>query len=120
MQPDVRAVLEELYQQVPKVVLEGSARPKCPHVFTWPDGGSFKADWATHEFRRLVKKAGSPHCSLDDLRRSFSTIAQRAGVDRNIVKDLGGWSVVSVVEKHYTGDVSETHRQAMKRIAGVA
>ena len=33
------------------------------------------------------------------------------------VKDLGGWSVVSVVEKHYTGDVSQAHRKAMEQIA---
>ena len=29
----------------------------------------------------------------------------------------GGWSVVSVVEKHYTGDVSAAHRRAVTRIA---
>ena len=60
------------------------------------------------------------HCTLHDLRRSFSTIAQRRGVDKYTVKDLGGWSVVSVVEKHYTGDVSEVHRAAMRKIAGTA
>ena len=59
-------------------------------------------------------------CSLHDLRRSFSTLAQRAGVDKYTVKDLGGWSVVSVVEKHYTGDVQEVHRRAMDRFAGIA
>jgi hypothetical protein len=41
-------------------------------------------------------------------------------VDKYTVKDLGGWSEVSVVEKHYTGDVSEAHRKAMKRFAGAA
>ncbi len=58
--------------------------------------------------------------SLHDLRRSFSTLAQRAGVDKYTVKDLGGWSVVSVVERHYTGDVSEAHRKAMQTIAETA
>ena len=67
---------------------------------------------------RLSQK-GAPH-SLHDLRRSFSTLAQRAGVDKYTVKDLGDWSVVSVVEKHYTGDVQEVHRRAMDRIAGTA
>ena len=55
-----------------------------------------------------------------DLRRSFSTLAQRAGVDKYTVKDLGGWSVVSVVEKHYTGDLLEVHRKAMQQIARTA
>jgi len=70
--------------------------------------------------RKLVALAGIAHCALHDLRRSFSTLAQRAGVDRYTVKDLGGWSVVSVVEKHYTGDVSEAHRRAMAKIAETA
>ena len=76
--------------------------------------------WVTHEFANLVKKAKIDYCTLHDLRRSFSTLAQRAGVDKYTVKDLGGWSVVSVVEKHYSGDVFEAHRRAMDRIAGTA
>jgi hypothetical protein len=41
-------------------------------------------------------------------------------VDRSIVKDLGGWSNVNVLERHYTGDVSEAHRRAMDKIAHTA
>jgi hypothetical protein len=49
-----------------------------------------------------------------------STLAQRAGVDKYTAKDLGGWSVVSVVEKHYTGDLLEVHRKAMQQIVKTA
>lgn len=87
-------------------------------MFTWPDGQPFKADWLTHWFAGLVERAGVAHCTLHDLRRSFSTLAQRAGVDRHVVKDLGGWSTVGVVEKHDSGDISLVHRQAMEQIAG--
>ena len=89
-------------------------------MFGWPNGTQYKADWVTREFSRLVRKAGVDHCTLHDLRRSFSTLARRTGLDRYTVKDLGGWSVVSVVERHYTGDVSEVHRKAMQKIAGTA
>jgi integrase len=74
----------------------------------------------THEFARVVKRAGVTHCTLHDMRRSFSTLAQRAGVDKYTVKDLGGWSVVSVVEKHYTGDLLDVQRKAMQKIAMTA
>ncbi len=120
MHPDAQAVLSELYKQVPKVVRDGQIAPRSIYAFTWPDGTPFRADWATCEFRRLMKKAGLAHCTLHDLRRSFSTLAQRAGVDKYTVKDLGGWSVVSVVERHYTGDVSEALRKAMQTIAETA
>ncbi len=92
----------------------GSGRGLAPSP---PDGQAFRRDWITHWFNGLVKDAGIPYCSLHDLRRSFSTLCQRAGIDRHIVKDLGGWSCVAVVERHYTGDIAPIHRQAMARVA---
>jgi len=117
LHPDALTELTALYAEAPKIVRSGTVRPKATYVFTWPDGQPYKPDWLTHEFARVVKRAGIDHCTLHDLRRSFSTLAQRAGVDKYTVKDLGGWSVVSVVEKHYTGDLLEAHRKAMQRIA---
>ncbi len=75
-----------------------------PHVSAWPDGQPYKPDWITHRFATAAKDARIK-ASIHDLRRSFSTLAQRAGVDRLTVKDLGGWSSVTVVEKHYTGEI---------------
>ena len=117
MSPIVLANLTAMYADVPKVVEGGEHRPKYPHVFTWDDGQAFKADWATHRFHMLVEAASVPHCTLHDLRRSFSTLCQRAGVDKATVKDLGGWSTIGVVEKHYTGEVKEVHRRAMQTFA---
>jgi hypothetical protein len=37
----------------------------------------------------------------------------------NTVPNLGGWSSATVVQRHYTGDISEVHRKAMDLIAGV-
>jgi integrase len=120
MHPLVHAALSEMWQAAPKRIEDGRVCPQSPYVFTWPDGTPFKADWTTHEFARLVEKAKIAHCTMHDLRRSFSTLAQRLGVDRFTVKDLGGWSTVSVVERHYTGEVPEVYRRAMDRIAGTA
>ncbi len=120
MHPVIYDILGRLLAETPKRIEGGSAVTASPYVFCWPDGKQWKADWVSREFTKLVKKSGIPPCNLHDLRRSFSTLAQRAGVDRYTVKNLGGWSVVSVVEKHYTGDVQEVHRRAMDRIAGTA
>lgn len=114
MSSDVKANLAALLDGVAKIVEGGGQQPKYPHVFTWDNGQPFKPDWLTHEFARLAKLARVPHCTLHDLRRSWSTILQRAGVDRSLVKDLGGWSTLSVVERHYTGEVDERHREAMQ------
>ena len=109
----VKRNLEAVRQDAAKVIDGGEVAMKFPHVFVWPDGTAYKPDWLTHEFAKLVKAAKIAHCTPHDLRRSFSTLMQRAGVDRATVKDLGGWSAISVIEKHYTGNVDEAHRAAM-------
>jgi len=107
----------DLHAETPKRIEGGQVVTTIPHVSTWPSGQAHKPDCVTRTFTALVKKSGIVYCTPHDLRRSFSTIAQRAGVDRSIVKDLGGWSEISVLEKHYTGDVSEARRRAMETIA---
>ena len=119
MHPDVYEVLSGLANGAPSKIEDGRLVPALTYVFTWPDGTPYKADWLTHWFAGLVGKAKVKHCTLHDLRRSFSTLAQRAGVDRHVVKDLGGWSTVGVMERHYSGDISPVYRAAMDRIAGV-
>lgn len=117
LHPHAKQALADLYDEMPKRIEGGQVVTAIPHVFTWPNGQTYKPDWVTRTFTALVKKTEIRYCTPHDLRRSFSTIAQRAGVDRSIVKDLGGWSEISVLEKHYTGDVSEAHRRAMETIA---
>ncbi|MDM8008617.1 MAG: tyrosine-type recombinase/integrase [Phycisphaerae bacterium] len=117
LHPEAREALAKLWEATPKIVEGGAVKPKFPHVFVWPeDGRQYHPDWVSHYFASLVEEAGLPACSIHDLRRSFSTLAQRAGVDKYTVKDLGGWSAVSVVERHYTGEVSSVLKEAMNRI----
>jgi integrase len=116
LHPKAKQALADLYAETPKRIESGRVVTTIPHAFTWPNGQTYKPDWVTRSFKALVKKAGIVYCTPHDLRRSFSTIAQRAGVDRSIVKDLGGWSEISVLEKHYTGEMQEAHQRAMDMI----
>ncbi|OQB85186.1 MAG: site-specific tyrosine recombinase XerC [Planctomycetes bacterium ADurb.Bin126] len=120
MHPLVHRDLTELWNCTSKKIIDGTIVPCSPYVFCWPDGRQWKPDWVSRTFRVLVKGCKIASCTLHDLRRSFSTLAQRRGVDKFTVKDLGGWSEVSVVERHYTGEVPEVLRNAMKKIAGTA
>jgi integrase len=116
MHPTVKRELKALRKDIPTVVKDGRAEPKYPHLFTWPDGSPYLGDWVSHEFSRIAERA-KVDCTFHDLRRSFSTLAQRAGVDRNVIRDLGGWSSVKVLERHYLGEIPTVHKQAMQRIA---
>lgn len=116
MHPIVRRELAAMRKDLPTMVEDGRAVPKHPHEFAWEDGQPYKPDWITHRFAKAAKDSGVS-ASIHDLRRSFSTLAQRAGVDRFTVKDLGGWSSVTVVEKHYTGEIKPVLERAMDLIA---
>jgi len=87
---------------------------KWPYVLTWEvDRRLLTAEWLSRRFADLVGPAGIAHCTLHDLRRSFSTLAQRAGIDAATVQKLGGWSSVDVVREYYTGSVTAGHRAAV-------
>lgn len=73
----VKSVLAALHAKVPKVLDRGMYLPRHPHCFSWPDGRQFKTAWVGRRFGALVEAAGIPHCTIHDLRRSFSTLAQR-------------------------------------------
>jgi len=115
--PEIRATLAAASKLATHIIDGGKLRPKYPHVFTWPDGRPMLKDFLTKRFIRAAKAAGVK-ATLHDERRSWSTLAQAAGVDRMTVKDLGGWSDVSVVERHYTnaGHVLPALRTAMEKI----
>ena len=46
----MHAELTAMWAQADKKIEGREARPAHDHVFTWPDGTRFKADWVTHEF----------------------------------------------------------------------
>jgi integrase len=80
-----------------------------------------------NEFAQLLKVCDNPTLKTllevacrQGLRRNELVNLRWAGVDRNIIKDLGGCSSVTVVEKHYTGDVAPAYRDAMDRMAKAA
>jgi integrase len=110
MYPDVHNALASLWRRAPKVVAGGHQCPKYPHAFVWPDRRRFKPGRVSGKFAKLVQEA----------RIAPATVVLDTGpesrVDKYTVKDLGGWSTVGVVEKHYTEDYSDVLKAAMNQI----
>ncbi len=117
LHPEASEALRVLWEQTPKRVEAGRQVPKFEHVFTTLEGRRLHHSLISQEFQRTMKRAGIARATIHDLRRSFSTRAQRLGVDIETVTALGGWSNTEVVKKHYTGNVDEALHAAMKRIA---
>ncbi|MCX5653331.1 MAG: hypothetical protein NTY65_01570 [Planctomycetota bacterium] len=77
-----------------------------------------------NEFAQQVKACDNPTLKAllevgyrQGLRRNELVNLRWVAVDWNLVRDLGGWSSVTVVERHYTGDVAQAYRQAMDLVA---
>ncbi len=86
------------------------------HVFINERGRAWQPDVIGRRFKKLVDGCGLAPATLHDLRRSFSTHAQRNGIDVATVMRLGGWSSVAVVGTHYTGDIHGHLSAAMAQL----
>lgn len=116
MHPATHRALTMLRAETPTIIEDGRPAPKFPHVFTTIEGRRYLPDYITRAFGKAAAAVGI-EATIHDLRRSFSTVAQRFGVDRAIVKDLGGWSSMKTVERHYTGSVAPALQSGMAKFA---
>lgn len=72
-----------------------------------PDGGNIwgLSEWGIASMlRRLEKNTGLP-CNAHTFRRTFACLLRKAGVDTMIIKDLGRWESLEMVQR-YTRSVS--------------
>ncbi len=102
----------------------GHERRKEAQSYKTPDGMRF----ALHVFHRKglpiaeFRKAWASACKkagvnrlFHDLRRSFARNAIRAGVDANVVKDIGGWKTDAMFKRYNLTSESDL-RKAMQSV----
>lgn len=73
-------------------------------------------DTASHRFRELATKAGIPDITLHDLRRSFASYAQDAGMPTLVLTWLIGHTNEEVTRQHYTGFDAKMVQRYLKRM----
>lgn len=82
-------------------------------LFQTRDGRRFAGDGFIQIFRRIEKRTGI-HVTPHALRRTFTILSLRAGMDPLYLKNLGGWSSLAMVE-HYAQmgdfDLLEAHKK---------
>lgn len=69
-------------------------------------------------FRRARVKAGMPHVTFHDLRRSCGTLMVQAGVDLYVISKVLGHSSMAVTQKHYAHMQIEQLRSGMEKTFG--
>lgn len=68
------------------------------------------------QFRRIVKRAGIPSCTLHDLRRTFCSHLAMDGVNEAVVQRLAGHASITTTLRHYTSIFPEVLRSAQLRL----
>jgi integrase len=71
-------------------------------VFSKPDGSPLDPNVVTHNFTKLIKRAGLPHIRLHDLRHTHATLMLKAGVHPKIVSERLGHANISITLDTYS------------------
>ncbi len=85
-------------------------------VFSNEKGIAIDPGTLTHNFARIVKKAGLPRTRFHDLRHTFATLMLMAGIHPKIVSEMLGHSSVSFTLDTYSHVVPTMQQAAMKRL----
>ena len=81
-------------------------------VFTWSDGtpvNDFRRSWRT-----IAKKAGFPGLLIHDMRRSAIRNMMRAGISKTVAKRISGHSTDSVFDRYDISDETDLAEAAQK------
>jgi len=90
-------------------------------VFAHPDGSPLDGTVVTHQFQRLLKRAGLPRLRFHDLRHSCASLLLAQGISARVVMETLGHSTITTTMNIY-GHVMPSLRQeaadAMDRVMG--
>jgi len=70
-------------------------------IFAWPDGSLPDPRYLSKAFQRIAQKAGLKRIRLHDLRHTFATLLQAAGVPIEVISKVLGHASVLVTLKIY-------------------
>jgi integrase len=85
-------------------------------VFSSKAGKTGRVVGVTKPHNKAIKTAGIPHVSLHGLRRSFTTLAELAGVSDAITAQIQGHKPSAIQEKHYKRRPLETVREYHEKL----
>jgi integrase len=90
-------------------------------VFTTEYGAPLSGSVVTHEFTKILKRAGLPHIRFHDLRHSCASFLLKHGVHPRAVMELLGHSQINLTLNTYSHVLPSVHKEtaaAMDRVLG--
>ena len=90
--PEVKDILLELYEKRPK---------NSEYIFVWEDGRTFRPDYVTRGFQRVLKAKKLPKMRFHDLRHSTASILFDMGWSLEDVKNWLGHTDIETTSNIY-------------------
>ena len=88
-------------------------------MIVWEDGHSYRPNYISELFTKFLKENGLPKIVLHELRHTFASISNEAGVQEfNIGKALGHANV-GTTKKIYTHLFDQEHTAAVDAVANL-
>lgn len=112
-------IVDELRQHEQRQAAELLDHPRTNQldlVFTRPDGGPLDGTVVTHQFHRLLDRAGLQQRRFHDLRHSCATLLLAQGVSPRVVMEILGHSQIALTMNTYTHVLPELKRDAAERM----
>ena len=87
------------------------------YIFTKHDGTPFKPNYLSACFRKHIEKLGIEEIRFHDLRHSFASIANQAGIPITEISSAMGHSSPSVTYSVYTHEFTKEKKEAVNAVA---
>lgn len=101
-----------------RVIAAGFIPTATGPVFTNLDGGPLSGSWVTHHFYGLLAKAGIERIPFKNLRTTFASRLDEAGVSELTIATLMGHTRTHTTRKHYISQTPEATVDAIARLVG--
>ena len=110
---------EQQHQQECRMKYE-NAYDDNPYVVVMENGKPFRPNYLSELFGRFLEENGLPKIVLHELRHTFASLSNQAGIPSFNIGKAMGHSTPATTQKIYTHLLDRTHVQAVQGVAAIA
>ena len=113
--PEIKEILLDLFEKTKEnKKLFGNTYVKTDYVFTWQDGRTYRPDYVTHTFKKILDKNNFPKMRFHDLRHSCASVLHDKGWELKDIQTWLGHANIATTADIYT-HISNTRKNDMAK-----
>lgn len=113
--PEIKEIFLDLANKTKKnKKLFGNTYIDTDYVFTWPDGRTYRPDYVTHAFKKVLAKNNFPEMRFHDLRHSCASVLHDKGWELKDIQTWLGHANIATTADIYT-HISNTRKNDMAK-----